>query len=151
MPPLDNIERAGGAGSSFPSIRHQKDDPIELKGAFASFCRWSLRPAGLRASSAGAFREKILPLRFRLLARLERNFVPFTAPKKAPLLGAFFGAGGRARTDTGFIPRDFKSLASANSTTPARYAVLFFYNFLCSDCPHPSPSAPPSPNKLGKG
>ena len=31
----------------------------------------------------------------------------------------FVGAGGRARTGTDFTPRDFKSLVSANSTTPA--------------------------------
>ena len=30
-----------------------------------------------------------------------------------------FGAGDRGRTGTGFLPRDFKSRASANSATPA--------------------------------
>ena len=45
----------------------------------------------------------------------------------------FFGAGGRARTDTGFIPRDFKSLASANSTTPAwRRRQVSAANFIYS-------------------
>ncbi len=47
-----------------------------------------------------------------------------SAPKKHPYR-VLFGAGGRARTDTGFIPRDFKSLASANSTTPAYDMILF--------------------------
>ena len=35
----------------------------------------------------------------------------------------FSGAGGRARTDTNSRSRDFKSLASANSTTPACYSI----------------------------
>ena len=32
---------------------------------------------------------------------------------------SFFGAGDRDRTGTVLLPRDFKSLASANSATPA--------------------------------
>ena len=42
--------------------------------------------------------------------------------KNAPN-GRFFGAAGRARTDTVSLPRDFKSLASANSTTAACYVI----------------------------
>ena len=37
----------------------------------------------------------------------------------AALLRDIFGAGDRDRTGTGFLPRDFKSRASANSATPA--------------------------------
>ena len=35
------------------------------------------------------------------------------------------GAGDRGRTGTGFLPRDFKSRASANSATPARLALYY--------------------------
>ena len=37
-----------------------------------------------------------------------------------PERGVFFGAGDRDRTGTDFTPRDFKSLVSAYSTTPAK-------------------------------
>ena len=40
------------------------------------------------------------------------------------LYPAIYGAGDRDRTGTGFLPRDFKSLASANSATPARVRVF---------------------------
>ena len=42
----------------------------------------------------------------------------------------FSGAGGRARTDTNSRSRDFKSLASANSTTPACFLYeICIYSF----------------------
>ena len=42
----------------------------------------------------------------------------------------FSGAGGRARTDTNSRSRDFKSLASANSTTPAHFLYeICIYSF----------------------
>ena len=45
------------------------------------------------------------------------------------------GAGNRARTGTGLLPRDFKSRASACSATPARCLSLFYYyNTIKSVC-----------------
>ena len=41
---------------------------------------------------------------------------------------SFFGAGDRARTGTLFPARDFKSLASANSTTPANVIIILAPN-----------------------
>ena len=38
----------------------------------------------------------------------------------------FYGAGGRGRTDTVSLPLDFESSASANSTTPAFTAKLYY-------------------------
>ena len=38
------------------------------------------------------------------------------------------GAGDRGRTGTGFLPRDFKSRASANSATPACHLELIHYS-----------------------
>ena len=40
----------------------------------------------------------------------------------------FFGAGGRGRTDTVLLPRDFESRTSANSITPAK--ILLKYNII---------------------
>ena len=37
----------------------------------------------------------------------------------------FFGAGGRGRTDTVSLPRDFESRTSANSITPA-FSDMYF-------------------------
>ena len=52
--------------------------------------------------------------------------------KKHPRRGAFFGAGDRDRTGTDFTPRDFKSLVSACSTTPAwgsdSYGITFCFD-----------------------
>ena len=46
---------------------------------------------------------------------------PGYEPDELPtaLLRDIHGAGDRGRTGTGLLPRDFKSLASANSATPA--------------------------------
>ena len=38
------------------------------------------------------------------------------------------GAEGRTRTGTGLPPRDFKSLASTNSATPADLSLVAFYD-----------------------
>ena len=52
-----------------------------------------------------------------------RRAVAF-AYKNAPARdGAGVGAANRARTDTEFLPKDFKSFVSANSTIAARMAV----------------------------
>lgn len=40
----------------------------------------------------------------------------------------FRNAGGRTRTGTVFTPRDFKSLVSANSTTPAKNTVKSMFS-----------------------
>ena len=37
---------------------------------------------------------------------------------------SYVGAGGRGRTDTVSLPRDFESRTSANSITPAQIAYL---------------------------
>lgn len=41
-----------------------------------------------------------------------------------PYLIVFIGTGDGGRTRTGLLPRDFKSLVSANSTTPAKQASI---------------------------
>ena len=41
------------------------------------------------------------------------------SPRSHKTTGVFSGAGGRGRTDTVSLPRDFESRTSANSITPA--------------------------------
>ena len=43
------------------------------------------------------------------------------------------GAGGRGRTDTVSLPRDFESRASANSTTPAFKPLIYNITYF-ADC-----------------
>ena len=53
-----------------------------------------------------------------------RRVVAFAYHTKPPARdGAGVGAANRARTDTEFLPKDFKSFVSANSTIAARMAV----------------------------
>ena len=69
---------------------------------------------------------KVLP--FRKAGRAGSNESSTSSiqhQKRRPFLGVFFGAADRGRTGTGFIPRDFKSLASAYSTTAAYNIELF--------------------------
>ena len=47
-----------------------------------------------------------------------------TAPRRDIYLFPLDGAGDRARTGTVSLPRDFKSLVSTNSTTPADIGVI---------------------------
>ena len=55
---------------------------------------------------------------------------PLLIPKKDTPCGvSFFGAGDRDRTGTDFTPRDFKSLVSACSTTPAANR---YFTTICS-------------------
>jgi hypothetical protein len=65
----------------------------------------NLRPSGYEPDELPA-----APLRDIKLVRILSGFIQF--PDE-------IGAGDRARTGTGLLPRDFKSRASANSATPA--------------------------------
>ncbi len=55
----------------------------------------------------------------------QNPFIDSQTQKRHSKKSAFFGAGDRARTGTVLLPRDFKSLASANSATPATLQKLY--------------------------
>ena len=50
------------------------------------------------------------------------------SPRSHKTTGVFSGAGGRGRTDTVSLPRDFESRTSANSITPACCLQLYYYS-----------------------
>ena len=77
----------------------------------------------MKYSSAASMTYIVLPLFNALSFTVLRPPCTFFGhTKKKPLLSktkVAFGAGGRGRTDTVSLPRDFESRTSANSITPA--------------------------------